>query len=78
MTEQEKYLQEQVTLLESKMAFQDDTIEQLNLALCDQQKQLQQLTTTVKVLTEKLKELLADKPDEPDHFSPDAERPPHY
>lgn len=78
MNQQEIVLEERITQLELKVAFQDDTIEQLNKALCDQQQQLQQLSTTVNVLTEKLKELISDKPDQPSHFSPDTERPPHY
>lgn len=78
MSELVKDLEERVMQLESKIAFQEDTIDQLNDALCDQQKQMQQLNTTIGVLTEKLKELISDKSDQPGHFSADAERPPHY
>lgn len=78
MSEIEKNLQERVTQLESKIAFQDDTIEQLNDALCEQQKQMHQLTVNVRVLTEKLKEVISTKSEQPNHFSADTERPPHY
>ena len=73
MNQQEIVLEERITQLELKVAFQD-TIEQLNKAFV--------VTTATSATldncesTEKLKKI-SDKPDQPSHFSPDTERPPH-
>ncbi len=60
--------------LETKMAYQEDTIQQLNEALGCQQKQLDQLERTCQVLIDRLSDLadIAQPGNEVD------ERPPHY
>ena len=59
--------------LETRLLFQEDTITKLNDALVDQQRQLDQLRTTITGLVE----LIERRSDTPD-YSMEEERPPHY
>jgi SlyX protein len=68
----EKELSERVDALESRLAYQDQTIEQLNETITAQWKQIDALTRQLSALTERLQEAEADRP------SPANERPPHY
>ena len=65
---------QQLEILESRIAFQDLTIEQLNQAIIVQQKQISQLQEQLRLLTEKLKAT------QPTLVASEAEetRPPHY
>lgn len=67
-------MNEQIYLLESRQAFQDLTIEQLNQSIIDQQKQIQWLQERVRILSEKLKAV------QPSMLATQAEEtpPPHY
>ncbi|WP_455201938.1 SlyX family protein [Kaarinaea lacus] len=63
-----------ITELESRVAFQDDTIQKLNDVIVDQQQQIDQISAQMAVLKEQIKtlspEMLADESQE----TP----PPHY
>lgn len=65
---------EQISELQTKVAFQEDTIEQLNQALADQQQQIELLEYKLKHVIDKLKQLepasVGSEGDEPP--------PPHY
>ncbi len=65
---------ERLIELETKLAYQEDTIQQLNDVVCRQQGQIDILLEKCDLLISKTKEL-ADK--FPDDFD-DNERPPHY
>lgn len=61
--------------IETKLAFQEDTVQTLNAVVCRQQQQIEQLEATVKLLIERYRQLSAqaDDGDKPMH-----EKPPHY
>lgn len=50
----QQQLEDIIESLETKLAFQEDTIEQLNLALQDQQQQLDTLQHQFKLIRDKL------------------------
>lgn len=61
--------------LESKIAFQEDTLQSLHLELLAHQKRIEQLQRQVILLAEKLRQL----PEEQGILRPDEEPPPpHY
>lgn len=60
--------------IETKVLFQEDTIEQLNQVVCRQQEQLQQMQTVLQTLTKNLKALLEANQD----IRLGHEKPPHY
>ena len=68
----EKELAERIDALESRLTYQDETIEQLNQTITAQWKQIDALTRQVAALTERLQEAEANAP------GPASERPPHY
>ena len=68
----EKELSERIDALESRLAYQDQSIEQLNETITAQWKQIDALTRQLAALTERLQEAEAGAP------SPANERPPHY
>ena len=68
----EKELSERIDALESRLAYQDQTIEQLNETITAQWKQIDALTRQLGALTERLQEAEAIAP------APVNERPPHY
>lgn len=68
----EKELSERIDALESRLAYQDRTIEQLNETITAQWKQIDALTRQLSALTERLQEAEANAP------APASERPPHY
>ncbi len=68
----EKELSERIEALESRLMYQDDTIEQLNQTITAQWKQIDALTRQVAALSERLQEAEASAP------GPTNERPPHY
>ena len=66
--------EERFVELESKLAHQDQLLDELNEVLTDQQARLMQLEELCRSLVERVRVL-----GEPSHDSdPDAERPPHY
>ena len=67
-----KTLSERIDALETRLAFQDDTIETLNQTITDQWKQIDALTRQMAAMIERLQEAESQAP------APVNERPPHY
>jgi SlyX protein len=65
---------ERFEAFESQLAFQEDTIAQLNDALVQQQSRIDQLEASLSSLLERID----DEPDVPGMTSAADERPPHY
>ena len=65
-------LSDRIDALEARIAYQDDTIETLNVTITEQWKQIDALTRQVAALSDRLQETEARSP------SPVNERPPHY
>jgi uncharacterized coiled-coil protein SlyX len=68
----EKELAERIDALESKVMFQDETIETLNATVTEQWKKIDALAREVDALRDRLQEAEAGPP------TPANERPPHY
>ena len=66
----------QLTELESRIAFQDDTIEILNQLVTRQNDQLHALARKVQQLSERLEQM--QEPGEQGNTDPANEIPPHY
>ena len=64
---------ERFEAFESKLAFQEDTIQQLNDALVEQQLRIDHLEASLRSLLEQAE----DGPELPG-LTPEDERPPHY
>lgn len=60
--------------VETKLAYQEDTIQQLNDVVCKQQDQIDDLLLKYELLISRVKELDVDGPGE----ALGAEKPPHY
>ncbi|NVK22775.1 MAG: SlyX family protein [Kangiellaceae bacterium] len=69
-------LQEQIEELQSKLAFQDDTIEQLNQMVTKQDKIIRKMEQRFILIGEKLLDMESQLPNKP--FNPADELPPHY
>jgi SlyX protein len=67
-------LNDRVDNLESQVAFQEDTIEQLNDALSQQQLMLDKMNQQIRLMAERLKQV------QPSNIASEAEEtpPPHY
>jgi SlyX protein len=72
VTDEIKALIARVDMLETRLAYQDDTVEALNQTITAQWKQIDMLTRQVAQLAERLQEAEANAP------GPVNERPPHY
>jgi len=72
VTNEIKTLGERVDALETRIAYQDDTIETLNQTITAQWKQIDALTRKIAELGERLQEAEANAPGVAN------ERPPHY
>lgn len=72
MTNEIKTLSERIDTLETRLAYQDDTIETLNQTITAQWKQIDRLTRQITQLNARLQEAEASAP------GPANERPPHY
>jgi SlyX protein len=68
----EKELSERIDALETRLTYQDETIEQLNQTITAQWKQIDALTRQLSRLSERLQEAEANPP------ATANERPPHY
>lgn len=66
-------LSTRVTALEERVAYQDETIEALNLTITKQWSQIDKLTRLVEALTDRVRETEAKTAQ-----GPATERPPHY
>lgn len=73
---EDKSFQEKLDELEMKIAFQDDTIEQLNKVITKQDTIIRKLEERFLVLGEKLQDMQSQLPNKP--FNPADELPPHY
>ncbi len=67
-------LAERIDTLESRFAFQEDTISKLNDVIVDQQTRLAQLEKTIRSLLERA----AEQENASDLDEPDDAPPPHY
>jgi SlyX protein len=67
-----KTLAERIDTLETRLAYQDDTIETLNQTITAQWKQIDMLTRQLAQLSERLQEAETNAP------GAGNERPPHY
>ena len=75
MTEKDVAMQQQLIELESKLAFQEDTVNSLNNELHQHQMQIKKLQQQVMLLADKLRQL----PEDQGILSPEDEPPPpHY
>ncbi|MCP3391713.1 SlyX family protein [Bradyrhizobium sp. CCGB12] len=72
MTNEIKTLSERIDALETRLTYQDDTIETLNQTITAQWKQIDVLTRQIAQLNERLQEAEANAPGAAN------ERPPHY
>jgi SlyX protein len=72
VTNEIKTLSERIDRLETRLAYQDDTIETLNQTITAQWKQIDALTRQIAQLNERLQEAETNSP------GPANERPPHY
>ena len=72
VTNEIKALAERIDTLETRLAYQDDTIETLNQTITAQWKQIDALSRKVAELGERLQETETNAP------GPANERPPHY
>jgi uncharacterized coiled-coil protein SlyX len=67
-----KTLSERIDVLETRLTFQDETIETLNQTITAQWQQIDALTRQIAALRERLQEAETQAP------GPVNERPPHY
>ena len=74
MSQQINELNERIEHLESKLAFQDDTIEQLNQALTLQQQDLDKLRHQMCLIINRMKEMVVSQVASQGEGTP----PPHY
>lgn len=74
MSQQINELNERIEHLESKLAFQDDTIEQLNQALMLQQQDLDKLRHQMSLIINRMKEMVVSQVASQSEETP----PPHY
>ena len=68
---------ERLMELEIRIAYQEDTIAQLNDALISQQRQIDALVSRTKMLAERLTQQL-QQADRTAPYSAEEEQPPHY
>lgn len=64
--------------LEMRVAFQEETLQQLNTALGDQQLQISRLEDTCRALVERLRSLQGSLDELTEEGGAPVERPPHY
>ena len=67
-----KNLSDRIDVLETRLTFQDETIETLNKTITAQWQQIDALTRQVAALSERLQEAASNAP------APANEPPPHY
>lgn len=60
--------------IETRLAFQEDTLQQLNDVICRQQDQLDRLAARAEALRVRLGDIVAKLPDD----GGEDEKPPHY
>jgi SlyX protein len=73
----DKNSEERLIDLETRLVYQEHTIQQLNDIVSAQQKQIDQLTVTLKALVSRFREA-AHNASPMESGNPDSEKPPHY
>jgi SlyX protein len=68
-------IEERLMEIETKIAFQEQTIKDLNDVICEQQREIDRLGSICDVLVKRVKELLEFTPG---IDAPANEKPPHY
>ncbi len=71
-------LHDDVVDLQTRLAFQEQTIEVLDSTIIDQQKQIDALVRELNELKTRVERQEQQGDDEAAPFDPSAERPPHY
>lgn len=66
--------QQQLEDLETRVAFQEDTLDKMSTEMAQQGVEIERLTRIIKVLHQQLKQVAPDQNSAPDEESP----PPHY
>jgi SlyX protein len=74
MNKDNSLMQQDIEMLQVKLAYQEDTIEQLNQIVTQQQGQIQQLEKLTRSMLEKLKTLQSQE----SAINDGVELPPHY
>lgn len=69
-------LQHQIDELQTKLVFQDDTIEQLNRIVTRQDEIIRIMQSKFSLIGDKIQDIEANLPNKP--FNPHDEVPPHY
>lgn len=69
-------LQNQIDELQAKVAFQDDTIDQLNRIVTKQDEVIRLLQSKFSIIGDKIQDIESNLPNKP--FNPSDEVPPHY
>lgn len=69
-------LQNQIDELQSKVAFQDDTIDQLNRIVTKQDEVIRLLQSKFSIIGDKIQDIESNLPNKA--FNPNDEVPPHY
>lgn len=69
-------MEDQIIELQSRVSFQEDTLQQLNQVVANQDRTIVELQSQVRSLVEKLQDVVFDL--EQQHTSTGRERPPHY
>lgn len=67
-------IEQRLVEVETKLAYQEDTLQALNDVICQQQKQIDQLEAACKLLVDRIKALATTN----DSSQPADEKPPHY
>lgn len=67
--------EDRIIEIETKVLYQEDTIEQLNQVVVEQDKQIRKLKEALELLTRNFKSVLEMTQE---HIKPGHERPPHY
>ncbi|PIE23632.1 MAG: SlyX protein [Neptuniibacter caesariensis] len=65
---------ERIDELESRVAFQEETLDKLNNIVSQQEIEIERLTRMIKLINQQLKNLVLDAGDR----QPEDELPPHY
>lgn len=69
-------LQNQIDELQAKVAFQDDTLDQLNRIVTKQDEVIRMLQSKFSIIGDKIQDIESNLPNKP--FNPNDEVPPHY
>ncbi|NOR81277.1 MAG: SlyX protein [Methyloprofundus sp.] len=71
-------LEQRIVTIETKLAYQEDTIAQLNDVICRQQNQIDALEQLTQQLLGRVRDLSESAMQSGGEFSVADERPPHY